>query len=118
MIGTNIEHPDAKAEILKIKVPPCLTTRPLVFGDREQCAALRDIEKQAEIIENSYISDDDEFLKTYNFNVNYTGSTEISVVASCLEDAEDMAKEEIMYNNYEGLDFDLIKLDLLSPKFR
>ena len=60
--GTNMGYEIVTAIANKVKVPFCLLTRPLVFGDSEQIKALREIEEDAQNVIEDVIdkySDDD-----------------------------------------------------------
>ncbi|MFW6219997.1 MAG: hypothetical protein ACOC33_04080 [bacterium] len=56
-----IEDEYLKKLILQIKIPECLTNRPLMVGDDEQCKALRQYEKYIQDTIDDYNYDETEW---------------------------------------------------------
>ncbi|MBF0554302.1 MAG: hypothetical protein HQK96_07025 [Nitrospirae bacterium] len=93
---SEVQNPDAVCRIRKIAIPACLTTRPLVVGDTEQCELLHALENAVDAIVAEYEFDEDGGpLIEYEVEINFSGSKRITVRARSEGEAEEMAKDDL-----------------------
>ena len=89
-----------------IKIPQCLTSRPIMFGDEEQRVAVREIEKKVDdTISENIIGDKGEGKKRFSVCVTLDVSDVFEVYADDLREAETLAIntfKEKYDNDFEG----------------
>ena len=87
-------------------MPPCLR-RKLVFGDREQINALRDIERHHKEIEEREKEIAEGRLSKYRVSMSWTCEIAVDVWAENESEAKEIAKDE---NEPDSSDFDLDRI--------
>jgi transposase len=91
------------------KIPLSLK-EPLVFGDRRQIEALRDLEEDINLMETESAKIADEKLKYFDVTIEYGGTEEMRILAVDKEDAKDQAKQEASIENAD------IEVDFVSVR--
>ena len=88
--------------------------RPLRFGDPEQIAALKIIEMEIEKKEEYEKQLKEGTIKRYRVNISFSGETEVFVDASSINEAEEIAHEEMEIEDAD-IDLDFIFAHEIKP---
>ena len=88
--------------MLSTDVPlPNSLKRPLVFGDTEQIADLKKIERQIEEQEEHTRTIKEGELKLFNVTVSYSVDARVEVWAVDKKEAEEIAQDEVDISDYD-----------------
>ncbi len=88
--------------------------RPLRFGDPDQIAALKIIETEIEEKEEYEKKLKEGTIKRYRVNISFSGETEVFVDASSINEAEEIAQEEMEIEDSD-IDLDFIFAHEIKP---
>ena len=90
-------------DVKQIPVPKCLTERPLMVGDPEQCKELRKYEKTINNIITEYEEENNDDEKEYVVEVTYSFSLSINVKAKNKFEAEEKGIDKL---GWKSIDLD------------
>ena len=118
---SEIDNEDVKKAVAKIAIPSCLTSRPLVVGDKEQCSALRMLEKKVEMIFlNNGLDEDGNPLSgervEYEVEVDFSGSVTVTITCMAGELERELDDFDVVGEIWNNGDIDIESHRIISQR--